>query len=314
MLIKITNENNGLSFDFMDNSDYAKLYGQDKTLLSCYDKFVNQSNSFIMLSSSGFFNNPIVTPFAIRGVNEDGINFKANSFSSKVITINFKNVFVNINNPLGFSPNNLLNSLLLNKNDILKVEVFTSLTFSNTFFVTEETETEQGLIVLESAMGGENIYWKGDLGIVKKNFFSLFNSYITKNLPQILLNKKKYPFVFPIISQVSTSVKFKIGGSKTTGKWESIKVENTQTGKSFTYSNDSNAEYVIVNSENLTVTDEFGNDTSFNFSGDFIFLDGGSNFIKWTVNDNENYEETSKYLPLNFSLEAEYTKYYSSIE
>lgn len=284
MLIKLTNKTTNVSVSFLEREDIKNQYGSVDNLV-CYPNFVNENLTFRFWNAAGFFDNPVVNPFATSGVNEDGVNFKGNHFDPKQLSFAFENVFsISGNNTIGLSPNNILMSLILIKNDILQVDVTTNgEVFTQDFFVNENTSLENGVIGLTSASSGVGIYWKN--GYFNNEF--LYYSYgapkIDMNLPQIIIGETFEVNTITQITSTAASPKFTFYWS-TLGTWEKIILTNTTNGQNFTYEPfDNTFNAIIVDSSNLTVTNENGVNLFGNFLGDFINLDVGLNVLEWQV-------------------------------
>ena len=144
MLVTLTNLNKDLTVHFSDDTDMERLYGYRAILAPCYPTFVQTYLTFKAYNWQGFFGNNKITPSATKGVNSDGETFDANNFEAKTISFEFDNVFEKGSEVI--SPNNYLNTLLLEKNDTLHVTVQTDELFENDFYVTENTNTETGVM------------------------------------------------------------------------------------------------------------------------------------------------------------------------
>jgi hypothetical protein len=259
----------------------------------------------------GFLGNNIANPYAERGSQEDGINFYSNWFSERTISWEFSNVFINLNNGIA-SPNNILNSLLMEKNDIIRVDVYTSKWYYQDFYVTENTNTEVGVIELKGAYGNE-IFWNSD-NVDQTYFFDFYGSkrkYITKNLPQVLLTKEDYPLLKKYFTNQKTSTSIQAGGNNT-GTWDSLEITNLTNGDNMKITNNFNGRYLNVD-EVGTATNQNGEIRSGCVTGS-IHLENGINDIIFKINDQEDYIVAQENLPLDFNFSFSYTGKYSGVE
>ena len=314
MLLELTNETKNMSLFFADDTDIWAQFDYTKTLPHCYPEFVQKYKTFKAYNYAGFFNNPEISSFSTNGVNENGENFKANSFGAQIVSWEFKNVFTKGENIL--SPNNELIILLLNKNDVLNLNVYTNnQVFTNEFYVGSNTFVENGVIELISAKSGDGIYWKSSEISETYFWFNRDQPYIVKNLPQVLLTEIEYPLQNTHISFAQTEAILQFGGSVELGSWDGIKVTNLNNGKTFTYINNNNDSFIIVNGIDLTVVNSFGENRLSNFTGDFIIFESGNNVVEWVHTKNEiSYYEASVDLPQDFKLSLKETSLYPTIQ
>lgn len=304
MILQLENKNKGLSVLFYERLDMLNIAGQSNTLLACYPDWVRSNLSFQARNLSGFFGNNTINPFAERGVNEDGTNFKANNFSARTVSWEFDNVTSKGNLPI--SPNNYLNVLLLEKNDTLTLSVFTDSTYVNEFYVTENTNTELGVIELTTSTGSDGIYWKSQQITNEFKWFDRSNSVVPLELPKVLLMNPNYPLTDNIVNLAISEPKIIIGGSLTSGVWEGLRFTNNQNGDTFVYDNFNNDDYIVVDSKDLTVRNLNGVDRFSNFTGVFPRLEAGNNEIQWSHTKNEvDYFLASIDLPQDFGLTVE---------
>lgn len=323
MKIILTNEINGYKVTFLEKPDFVNFYGYENTLFLKYDTFVNNSKTFLMSNHAGFYGNNVVNPTFTRGVNEDGENFKANFFGARQIGFEFQNVFSRIEGVFPpISPNNYLNTLLMAKNDVIKVEVETNGgIFSNYFSVLSETSTEGGVIQMQSAYGGTGIFWETIqeqkkifwFNLQEQNNYNDLEGLVDKILPR-LLDRKAYPFKFYLFTQAIVSPIFKVGGNKT-GFFENIHFKNVTTNEVFSFENSYKDLYITFDFENNKVFNENGISRFENFTGSLDFnLINGNNEIEVYTGDGLDLVEDSKNLPLNFNISVAYKQLVNSID
>lgn len=319
MQIKLTNLTNNLSVTFLEKNDISNFFGYEKTLLKNYDKFVNDTNIFLADSLTGFFGNPDVIPYTERGIKQNGNDFKTEYIDARVISWNFKNVFVNLGGLYQMSPNNYLNTLVLTLDDTILVEVTTDITYVANFHFTEETDTETGVIVMESS-DAESVFWKTGIFYDKFEVFAprKTNSYIIKNLPKFLIEENTeniYPFNFEIVSSSFVPATIKIG-SNLGNNWESVSITNLLNGDNFVYNN--TVEYdknITVDAANLDVFNENNQDRTSNITGTpYINMGVGLNVLEITINGNSDYLSATENLPLDFFVEVSFTNLVGGIE
>ncbi len=228
MLLELTNVDKKMSYFFADDTDIWDEYGYCSILPPHYNNFVRENKVMKSYNYAGFFDNPKITSYSETGVNENGSNYRANSFGEQIVSWEFKNVF-----DVGtgtISPNNELIMILLNKNDTVDLRVYTTnQIFTNTFRTGENTTVENGVIELISARAGDGIYWRSDAITDNFTWFGRHQAYIPKVLPQVLLEKTEYPLLDYKISSVQTDTIFRFGGSKETGWWQGYESRITQT-------------------------------------------------------------------------------------
>jgi hypothetical protein len=310
MRVVLTNNSKNITVTFQDHSEFIRDH--DYILYDrCYAESVNNDLTFKAVNWVGFLGNNIANPYAERGSQEDGINFYSNWFSERTISWEFSNVFINLNNGIA-SPNNILNSLLMEKNDIIRVDVYTSKWYYQDFYVTENTNTEVGVIELKGAYGNE-IFWNSD-NVDQTYFFDFYGSkrkYITKNLPQVLLTKEDYPLLKKYFTNQKTSTSIQAGGNNT-GTWDSLEITNLTNGDNMKITNNFNDRYLNVD-EVGTATNQNGEIRSGCVTGS-IHLENGINDIIFKINDQEDYIVAQENLPLDFNFSFSYTGKYSGVE
>ena len=305
MKVVLISDKKNLTSVFQDHSEIEREFGFKTLIGDCYFNFVNENLHFKAANWVGFLGNNTINPYHDRGSQEDGTNFYSNYFTERTISWEFTNVFTKTEEALA-SPNNLLNALLMEKNDIIRVECYASKKYYQDFFVTPNTDTEIGVIELKGAYG-DQIYWNFDEKIFKYFFnYDEEKFYVTKTLPKNLLYKQSYPFQVKKFNNGESDLLIKIGGSKTTGTWSKIKIYNSIDGDEFTFNNTFLDDYITFDTEKKSVTNSAGIDRSSGFVGDFLKMKNGINVLNFIVNGSTSYDTAQVGLPLNFSFYVEY--------
>lgn len=280
MMIKLTNEQLGLTVYFMEDADISRIFGYHNLYGECYNEFVRKNNIFKMNSTTGFLENHAPVNYTVTGINEDGVSFKANSFEAKAISWAFKNVFTANQNKL--SPNQLLQLTLENKNGTIRVDVETSNHYHQEFYLSENTTLEGGVIELITANTGGGIDWIADDLIAKFYCYELGGeAMLPTTLPDILLNDIVYPWHFNVLSAIVSNpiITFKM----TTGEDRLQRLEHVNTGEFLEYQNTDLDTLININCKDFTVTNQSGEDRSANFTGDWLALVPGVNNFIWTI-------------------------------
>lgn len=296
MIIEIVNKLNGRTAQFCDLQSWQQLnYAGWSLLPQNYSKFVNderlenETQRYILVNYSGFYDNNKIVSWTRNGIAVNGQVFKTNNFINKTIQWNFINA--TYGNLKDGSSANFLNSVLMSKNTPLKVNVYTDkATFTQYFYPSEETSTENGAIQMISAYDGDGIYWHDtELVIetatkyVNDNADHKSNPYIIKKLKYIPLHKKQNILVKPnqlrlVVDTINdaTVIKIKVGNMATTIKGKII-IENTLTGETMEINPQNGDKYFIIDPISKTVVNDKGEDRIQNTNKIFPWLQSGKN-------------------------------------
>lgn len=296
MIIEIVNKLNGRTAQFCDLPTWQKLSYQGWTLLpQNYGKFINdertktETQRYILVNYSGFYDNNKIVSWTRNGIAVNGQVFKTNNFENKTIQWNFINAVYG-NNQDGSSAN-FLNSVLMSKNTPLKVNVYTNENvFSQDFYPSEETSTENGTIQLISAYDGDGIYWHDTEPVIKTatkyvndNFTPRPTPYITKKLRYIPLHKKQQSTLqknqlrlIVDTANDATVIKIKVGNMATSIKGKII-IANKLTGEQMEITPKTADIYFIIDPTAKTVVNQDGSDRIENTNKVFPWLASGKN-------------------------------------
>lgn len=296
MIIEIVNKLNGRTAQFCDLPAWQRLnYAGWSLLPQNYGKFVNDKRleeevqRYILVNYSGFYDNNKIVSWTRNGIAVNGQVFKTNNFENKTIQWNFLNA--TYGNLKDGSSANFLNSVLMSKNTPLTVNVYTSQNkFTQDFYPSEETSTENGTIQMVSAYDGDGIYWhdtepvtKTATKYVNDNADDKPNAYIIKKLKYIPLHKKQESIVKPnqlrlVVDTVNdaTVIKIKVGNQATTIRGK-INILNTLTGEKMEINPQANDKYFIIDPIAKTVVNDKGEDRIQQTNKVFPWLQSGKN-------------------------------------
>lgn len=296
MIIEVVNKLNGRTAQFCDLPTWQRFNYQGWTLLpQNYGKFVNgerlenETQRYILVNYSGFYDNNKIVSWTRNGIAVNGQVFKTNNFENKTIQWNFINA--TYGNTKDGSSANFLNSILMSKNTPLTVNVYTNENmFTQEFYSSEETSTENGTIQLISATDGDGIYWHDTEPVIKTatkyvndNSDPKPNGYIIKKLKYIPLHKKQPSKVKPnqlrlVVDTLNdaTVIRIKVGNQATTIRGKII-IENKLTGETMEINPQANDKYFIVDPINKTVVNDKGDDRIQNTNKVFSWLQSGKN-------------------------------------
>lgn len=296
MIIEVINKLNGRTAQFCDLPTWQRFNYQGWTLLpQNYGKFVNderlenETQRYILVNYSGFYDNNKIVSWTRNGIAVNGQVFKTNNFDNKTIQWNFINA--THGNTKDGSSANFLNSILMSKNTPLTVNVYTNENmFTQEFYSSEETSTENGTIQLISAKDGDGIYWHDTEPVIKTatkyvndNSDPKPNGYIIKKLKYIPLHKKQPSEVKPnqlrlVVDTVNdaTVIKIKVGNQATTIRGKII-IENKLTGEKMEINPQANDKYFIIDPIAKTVVNDKNQDRIQNTNKIFPWLQSGKN-------------------------------------
>lgn len=310
MMIVLTNESKNLSLTFLGGAEIASMYGYEYTIKSA-DKYRELTNSLVFEyhSPEGFYSNATPENYSTQAIAKDGSRWRGNRLQAKTISFMFYPQLMKVEGALA-SPQTLLNSLL-EADEEVRVDVYTDKRFTCYYYVEESTNSETGLISLTTSRNGVGIYWSVPNGIdIESYYIQAGTPYITKNLPQVLLNANNGKFPISVQAFALVDIEPTIALTHTLGvggDWQNLVVKDALGDQEFTYDNVFNDKSIIVDCEAKTVVNENGVDRSANFLGDFITLKSGMNDITWQVDEHE-------YLPQDLKLTIKATGYTSTIE
>lgn len=277
-------------FIFKDSEQFVRNHGY-QNFANCYPCFVNGTWVFHMTGISGIFNNLPLESYSEVGVGDIGNNWRGNYAGSKIITINFDNVFQQSGQ---ISPNELLDTYVNYGGQyvLLSVDVNDKF-YSLICHFTADTNTESNVLALESAFSGSGAFWNGGETETEFYIWELIPA-IPLNVPFIVNENTRYPVDENIFFAAIQPIRLEVSGSKN-GDWKSVRF--SLNGTEIYYEKEDNNK-LIIDSENETITDENGNDISANVqlingSTKLIFSKPGINKIKIIIN--ENYEDIEKF-------------------
>lgn len=304
MIIEIVNKLNGRTAHFCDLPSWQKLNYAGWTLLpQNYGKFVNdqrleeETQRYILVNYSGFYDNNKIVSWTRNGIAVNGQVFKTNNFENKTIQWNFINA--TYGNLKDGSSANFLNSVLMSKNTPLTINVYTNnAMFTQDFYPSEETSTENGTIQMISAYDGDRIYWHDTEPVIKTatkyvndNSDNKPNAYIIKKLKYIPLHKKQEIIVKPnqlrlVVDTVNdaTVIKIKVGNQATTIRGK-INILNTLTGETMEINPQTNDKYFIIDPIAKTVVNDKNEDRIQQTNKVFPWLQSGKNEFIITYED-----------------------------
>ena len=296
MIIEIVNKLNGRTAQFCDLPSWQRMNYAGWTLLpQNYGKFVNderlenETQRYILVNYSGFYDNNKIVSWTRNGIAVNGQVFKTNNFENKTIQWNFINA--TYGNFKDGSSANFLNSVLMSKNTPLTVNVYTNnAMFTQDFYPSEETSTENGTIQMISAYDGDGIYWHDTEPVIETatkyvndNTEPKPNGYIIKKLEYIPLHKQQRSLVNPnqlrlIVDTINdaTVIKIKVGNQATTIRGKII-IENTLTGETMEINPQNGDKFFIIDPVNKTIANDKGNDRLAQTNKVFPWLQSGKN-------------------------------------
>lgn len=311
MIVTIRNQATNSAATFMDSLTYANMYGQETTLpLFGYDNNVLRTKTFIMNNPAGFWGNPVITSTAVKGINEDGLTFQGNSHDGFIYSWEFTPSFAL--DPINYiTPVEYLNSVIFNKNGLITITVSSSTgTYTNEVYTLDSCNTELGVLAFHTALPGEGSFWSR--GMVKFTWYLYEQGYpyIPKNLTTqpLIFDVPEYPYGFSLDSLAEVSPIWTINNGILPGDiFNVIVITNTTTGESMTYNNTLDQDTIItIDTIELTVVNQNGQDRTGNFSGDFVRLINGTNNYTVHINDCTSYDDVEALLlPRDFHIDVE---------
>lgn len=314
MIVELIGETTFLKVKFLDEYSFKNIYESKELEYRDYEAIVQTQLSFSAYFTN-FFNNLPIESVSEEGVGQIGNNFRGNKVGSRIVEINFKNVFTASDN--GYSPNQIVSTLVNDPTEVIDMYVSTDEEniYSMKCHATDDTSTEEGILILESAYPNDGSFWNG--GIKKETEYFLEQyPLIPKELPQIMLKNDWYPLKKDILVETDIPLNISFGG-EIHGEWQKI---NIKTNRGIEFSYDNKAPFkgtIFINYEDRTILNQDGEDVSGNITMingqyPFIILYSGINSFEVTVDDYLKPEDLYL-LPTDMNINFEYLKLVSSI-
>jgi hypothetical protein len=305
-----------ISIKFMDKNQFDYNYGFGSSLYGCYDCTVNNKMTFIATSFGGFFDNLPIESNSESGVGMVGNTWLGNVLGSRILTINFNNVFSRSENK-DISPNEFLTMLMSQPTSLVEVGVKLSEEDTDYKLVCHffgDTSLESGTIALESALPNSGAFWNG--GIVT-NWYNIYEESptIPFKLPQYLLENYFYPFTKNIISSASQALYFEASG-ETNGSFSKVRIKLNSDVELF-YNGDAILRELIIDSVEEKITNELNEDVSefleiVKGESKFLYLKSGINALEVIFDEEFEFSKLPN-LPTDTRILYRYEKLVNSL-
>lgn len=307
MIVTLKGTTTNIEVTFLDHKNYVYNYGY-KNYNNCYVCNTINTLNFKATNFAGFWDNLKTNPTTDKGVGEIGSVWRGSSLDERLITWNFTPV---VENYKSVAPQQILNALI-NANEVIEVIVDNS--YSGYYYFLSDTSSENGVISMASADVNYGTFWSK--GVKTFKYYILEQeAYITKTLPQVLLANGEFPYTIEFFSESLQTPKVTLGGT-INGVWESFYLETNE--QMLKYDNSINKDdYIIIDSDNLTIINEHGTDRSndvdlFSGTSKFPLINFGFNTWKFNFNNANEYSDLDL-CPTDLRLEVEYEELTSSI-
>lgn len=316
MKVTLMNETTGISVVFMNASDVNYLYGYQYTLTDrCkYKELTNDRLTFIGEEFAGFYDNRTPINYITEALATNGSKWWGRRLDANIISWTFFPQLLEYNSPHGLSPHAILNAFIEAESEIkVIVETGTDSVFTGYYYFTEGTNTESGLIEMQTSRNDVGIFWKADDVLLEYVIAELGNqAKLPLTMPQVHLDNtglEALPYTTAVLSTTEVLPIIRFGHRDgVEGDWLSFTFTNNTTGESFTYTNADNNFIIVVDSKNLTVETASGANRFDNFSGDWITLLGALNNCTFDVEFSDE-----QYYPEDFFVQIQYENYQSTI-
>jgi hypothetical protein len=273
-----------ISIKFMDKNQFDYEFGFEKSLYACYECTVNEEMTFIATGFGGFFDNLPIESNSESGIGMVGNTWLGNVLGSRILTINFSNVFSRTKNN-DISPNEFLTMLMSQPTSLVEVSVQLSeedVSYKLICHFFSDTSLETGTLALESASPNSGAFWDG--GFISSSY-KIFEERktIPINLPQILVDKNWYPLKKNIISSATQSFYFEASGDFN-GSFSKVRIKMNNDVEVF-YNGSSIIRKLIIDAEKELIINQDGQDVSefleiIKGENKFLYLKPGINSLE----------------------------------
>lgn len=316
MKVTLVNEQTGISITFLNAGEIVRMFGYEYTLHDKikYIELTNQELIFNGEEFSGFYDNRSPLNYTTEALATNGQKWWGRRLQANTISWTFFPQLLEYNSPYGISPHAILNAFVEAESEIkVIVQTGTTSIFTSYYFFTDGTNTESGIIEMQTSRDDLGIMWRTndvDLKYIISEMGGTAKLPLT--MPQVHLDKtgiEALPLKLKLLSTTEVRPVITFGHSQGMGgDFTEVTFTNTTSGESFTFKNVNGHKVIKVDSENQTVTTSNGADEFVNFSGDWITLLGAINNCTFDVTFADE-----QYYPEDFYVRIQYANYQSSI-